>query len=213
MNLESLASHTIDLDLLPEEPIVLDVGCRWFDFTRAIFEHRPLARVVCMDPARDVVEEALASGLHIRFLPAALTGPGASFRRFAHFSTGEGDFITRPSDNFAGWDKLPDIYEVPCLTVQEVMETLQASQFEVTRFDAVKLDCEGSEFGILENWPARIATQISVEFHDWQEPWRSHGCTRSIANLECWGYRVVQHGLSKQGTGVGHWDSLFVLAK
>jgi FkbM family methyltransferase len=213
MNLRAFASHTLDLDMLPEEPVVLDVGCRWFDFTRAIFEHRPLARVVCMDPARDVVEEALTSGLHIRFLPAALTGPGASFRRFAHFSTGEGDFITRPSDNFAGWDKLPDIYEVPCLTVQEVMETLQASQFEVTRFDAVKLDCEGSEFGILENWPGPIATQISVEFHDWDKPAkRAMNYYEDLWRELSW-YKVVQHELSKQGTGVGHWDTLLVLAK
>ncbi len=36
MNLVKLASHTVDIDLLPERPVVLDVGCRGFDVTREV---------------------------------------------------------------------------------------------------------------------------------------------------------------------------------
>ena len=53
MNLQTLASHTVDLDLLPEAPIVLDAGCRWFDFTTALQIRRKDARVIAIDPAVD----------------------------------------------------------------------------------------------------------------------------------------------------------------
>lgn len=202
MNLRAFASHTLDVDLLPEAPVVLDVGCRWFDFSREVIEHRPWVDMIAMDPARDVCAHQWTRETgRFRFFPAALTAPGPAFRRFAHFSTGEGDFVT---DLQRYHDAA--MYEVPCLTIKEVMEATGE-----THFDAVKLDCEGSEFGILEHWPAPIATQISVEFHDWDKPqYRAESYYDSLWRKLPW-YRVVQHELSKQGEGVGHWDTLLVL--
>src|SRR5690349_14204704 len=51
MNLIALASHTVDLDLLPECPMVLDVGCRDFDFTRALLALRPVTCMIALDPS------------------------------------------------------------------------------------------------------------------------------------------------------------------
>jgi FkbM family methyltransferase len=203
LKLHSFASHTLDLDLLPEAAVVLDVGCRWFDFAREIEAVRPYAYIVAMDPARDVEDDPSSAFAtpRLRYFPAALTGPGPSFRRFAHFSTGEGDFVTN-LERFHD----AEMYEVPCLTIKEVMEACGE-----THFDGVKLDCEGSEFGILENWPGPIATQISVEFHDWDKPqYRAEGYYEALWRKLPW-YRVVQHELSRQGEGVGHWDTLLVL--
>lgn len=33
MNLQVIAEHTIDLDLLPEKAVIIDLGCRGFEFT------------------------------------------------------------------------------------------------------------------------------------------------------------------------------------
>lgn len=202
MNLVQLASHTVDLDLLAHEPTVLDVGCRWWDFATAIRARSMAAEIVCMDPARDVREDPPRCNV---FFGAALTGPGRTFRQLAHFSTGEGDFLT-DKEHFPGWDIQPELYEVPCLTIQQVM-----TQAGVTFWDLVKLDCEGSEFDILENWPGPIARQISVEFHDWEKPqYRSETYYEALWRRLPW-YKVVQHELSKQGEGVGHWDTLLTL--
>jgi FkbM family methyltransferase len=204
LNLKQLASHTLDLDLLPEAPIVLDVGCRWFDFTREVLEARPDAEILAMDPARDVARDILEVPLvnkNVVTFSCALVGHGPKFQRFAHFSTGEGDFVT---DLQRFHDA--EMYEVPCITIRELMEAQQ-----VLHFDLVKLDCEGSEFGILESWPGPIATQISVEFHDWDKPhYRADSYYDALWRKLPW-YRVVRHELSKQGEGCGHWDTLLVL--
>lgn len=206
MNLVSLASHTVDLDLLPEAPIVLDAGCRWFDFGERIRAQRQAARIIGIDPARDVFgREGEERSDLVTFLNIALVGRGHAQQRLAHFSTGEGDFLTTQG-YFPGWDKQPEIYEVECLTIKELM-----IQEGVKHWDLVKLDIEGSEFDVLENWPGAIATQISVEFHDWQKPERrAESYYDRLLQTMPW-YRFVKHELSKQGEGVGHWDSLLVL--
>ena len=201
MNLQLFASHTIDVDLMPDEPVVLDVGCRWFDFTSQIVERWPRARVIAMDPARDVIEGPQGAICSTEYLQVGLVGHGPTFQRFAHFSTGEGDFITT-LDRFHD----AEMYVVPTMKIKDVMKLRQ-----VQHFDLVKLDCEGSEFGILENWPGRIATQISVEMHDWDKPqYRSETYHDSLLLKLPW-YKRVKHDLSVQGTGLGHWDDLWVL--
>jgi Methyltransferase FkbM domain len=203
MNLQSLASHTVDIDLLPEEPVVLDVGCRWFDFTRGILAHRPKARIIAMDASSDVEKDAdLPDG--VEFFRRALVGHDRNSTNFAEGIAGDGggNFVL---DAASHGDYR--IVRVPCITVSNLMYVVCGTDY----FDAVKLDCEGSEFGILENWPGPIATQISVEFHDWTGPWKQHGCQEAIRALHYYGYKTVQHEFSKQGTGIGHWDSLFVL--
>lgn len=204
MNLHSLAGHTVDLKLLPANPTVLDVGCRWWDFADEILDARPDANLKCVDPARDVPgtwDQMMRnhSG-NIWFGPVAIVGPAQPSRqRLAHFSTGEGDFLTNLGSYYDA-----EMYEVDCITIIDLMRLTN-----VQHFDLVKLDCEGSEFDILENWPGPIATQISVEFHDWTGPRKGYDYEALWKKLP-W-YKVIQHGLSQQGTGIGHWDSLLVL--
>jgi FkbM family methyltransferase len=208
MNLVTLSSHTLDLDLLPEAPTVLDVGCRWFDFAVEIVSHRPLANVIALDPSPDVAAafETTKQPTAVKFRSAALVGSGYAKQFLAHFSTGEGDFITDQPRHMPGWDIQPVHFLVECMTIGELMLAEN-----VKRFDAVKLDCEGSEFGILENWPGPIAAQISVEFHDWCDPEHRSEIYYDFLWKKLPWYRVVRHDLSKQGTGVGHWDTLLVL--
>jgi FkbM family methyltransferase len=207
MNLVSLASHTVDLDLLPEAPIVLDAGCRWFDFTTALQIRRKDARVIAIDPAQDVVPPVMESRGALPFFTfhqAALVGTGRAQQRLAHFSTGEGDFLTTQG-YFPGWDIQPKIYDVECFNIGELM-----LMHDIKHWDLVKLDIEGSEFGVLENWPGPVATQISVEFHDWDKP-QYNGDYYDRLWKALPSYKVIQHNLSLQGSGMGHWDTLLTL--
>lgn len=204
-NIKSLlklsGDHTIDADLLPDKPIVLDVGCRGFDFARDILALRPEALVVCMDPDPAIVDPNIP-GIH--YIQKALVHEERNLQRYASYSSGEANFIT----------ELPSYYDarmlwVSCVTLPALMLGLG-----IKHWDLVKLDCEGSEFGILREWPDRCATQISVEFHDWEHREKyDDAYYGDLFRGRLRDYEVVQHGLTGVGPGnaMGHWDSLLVL--
>ena len=196
MNLQALARHTIDVDRLPEAPIVLDAGCRGFDFSLEMLSIKKCARIWAMDPDPRVEVEAINPGVY--YTKWALVGDERLYTAYASFSTGEANFLTEGQEVIYA-----DILRVPCVNIDKMM--LLA---EVKHWDVVKLDIEGSEFAVLENWPGPIANQISVEFHDWTG---GRDCTKAIERLQSLGYRIAQHELSKQGEGWGHWDSLLML--
>ncbi len=208
MNLVKLASHTVDLDLLPERPVVLDVGCRNFDFTREVLALRPKAWILAMDP--DPLME-LPLWLDLRsvvYLPWALIHDGPKAVNYAGWSTGEGNMVCEVSPHYAERS-----HRVAATNINDI-----GVLFSVPFWDLVKLDCEESEFGILENWPGPIATQISVEFHDWTGPWESKAKNSPTYYPALWAgplrdYEVVKHELSKVGEGTGHWDTLLRLKR
>ncbi len=210
MNLVKLAGHTVDLDLLPERPVVLDVGCRGFDFTREVLALRPQSWVCAMDPDPQIIIQSpmtIGDG-DIAFLRRALVGDAREVANYAGWSTGEGNMLCEVSPHYAERS-----HQVECINISDLSRF-----FRVPHWDLVKLDCEESEFGILENWPGPIATQISVEFHDWTGPWESAAKNSPTYYPNLWAgplrdYEVVQHELSRQGEGTGHWDTLLRLRK
>lgn len=221
MNLKQLGGeHTVDIDLLPEAPLVLDVGCRGFEFDREILALRPKARIIALDP--DPTIEAPPEK-EITFLRAALTH--RVDKTVIWQGPGEGAYITASDDPYNPGYKWGTVLgqpsaEVPNYTLRQLMQLQSIARLHRQMggtsdgFDLVKLDCEGSEFGILENWPGPIATQISVEFHDTidRERWNDEYFKNLFAGPLC-DYRVIQHELLPMGPGpsYGHWDDLLIL--
>jgi hypothetical protein len=152
MNLKQLiGEHTIDVDLLPEEPLVLDVGCRYYDFCEEIFALRPKARIIAFDPATDV-------------LPPS---PPDSRIQFFHLALIEGSqdrVWMRPNGWIVELTPQDGLVEVSVMSMAQLLSRWPY-------FDLIKLDCEGSEFQLLEHWPGPCATQINVEFHDIAKSW------------------------------------------
>ncbi len=207
MDLRALSGHTVDLDRLPSHPVVLDVGCRGFDFTADILALRPGARIVAIDPD-PIIERPDWLPVRCNFLKLALVHDKRDTSGYASYSTGEGNMLT-------DLDKYYDakMLTVGCDNIVSVMDSVK-----VTHWDLVKLDCEGSEFDILANWPGPIADQISVEFHD-GHPTKEYGPHREQRDryfADLWlrslkDYRIIQHEISKQGEWYGHWDTLLTL--
>jgi FkbM family methyltransferase len=200
MRIERLAEHSVDVDLLPEAPVVLDAGCRGFDFSHAVLDVRPNARIIAMDPAP---ESAGSDDPRITFLNEPLVGLHQSSQmEFVALPNPAACFVRElDSTTLAG----------KCVETRTLLWLF--SWFQIQKFDLVKLDVEGSEFGILETWPGPIATQISVEFHDhvdnrkYDEAYFNRLFLGSLAD-----YEVVQHELSEVSNARrGHWDSLFRL--
>lgn len=200
LSLTRLAEHTIDPELLPKAPIVLDAGSRGFDFTRAVLAIRPKAHIVAVEADPDLVEHHPG----VTDFQVALVGDADRFR---------GDYYLFPRGGFANSMVLPTppdcpVKQVNCRTISWMMTAMA-----IKHWDLVKLDIEGSEFEVLDNWPGPIATQITVEFHDYfhQARWGQDWFDRMLAG-PLRDYEPVQNERYAIGDGCfGHWDSLFVL--
>lgn len=206
MNLQQLGGHTIDVDRLPNDGTVLDVGCRGFAFAlQARRWDLRMPRVIAIDPDPDVEAfHRLSNHLGcIQFAQVALVGDDRTEAEYASWSTGEGNALV-PELGHDPW--YAEVSKVRCTNITRLMDA-----FCVEHWDVVKLDCEMSEFQILNMWPGPIATQISVEFHDGTGQYENYDYTEMFARLAGFGYKVVQHEKSRQGEVVGHWDSLLVL--
>ena len=198
-NLLCLSSHTVDESMMPNRPTVLDVGARGFQFCHCVRAIRPGAGIFAVEADPNVQPDDSVD----MFASVALVGDDRAESQYASFSTGEANFLSDGDIHYA------KMLTVPCLNITTLMK-----RFNIWHWDLVKLDCEGSEFGILENWPGPIATQISVEFHDYTnlERWDAAYFARLFAG-PLKNYRVVQHEMTSVGPGRnrGHWDSLLVL--
>lgn len=200
-DIRKLAEHSIDVDLLPDAPRILDVGCRDFGFDRMILELRPMAKIIAIDPdpVMEVPSDIILDG-RIMFLRIALTA-SKDQRVWYQERGGEANAIVTGRLD-------AKTMQVPNLTMQQMLNEFWPY------YDVVKLDCEGSEFEILEQWPGKIAGQISVEFHDYTNwmKWDDRYFQKLFAG-PLRDYQIVQHERFGIGPGndQGHWDSLLVL--
>lgn len=195
--------HTIDLDLLPAIPTVLDVGCRGFAFDYDILKFRPQAQIVALDPDPSI---AKPDDLPIVFHRAALTHMFVNQVQWQ----GEGDgsyIVTGPGHPGYEWPVIDSAKAA-------IVENMTLGNLGFTHYDVVKLDCEGSEFGILENWPGPIATQISVEFHDYanRDRWNGAYFEKLFSGpLKDYEPVLFQDTPIGPSNAMGHWDSLLIL--
>lgn len=194
----TICGHSFLEERLPERPRVLDVGSRNYDFTRGLLEIRPQARVLCIEPDMSVPSPYDS---RIALARIALVGDGRRQDEYLSYSTGEGNHLAGDTrlTRYPDWE----VMKVRCERIDTLHEL---------HWDLIKLDCEGSEFGILENWPASVtADQISVEFHDYMDrkKWDRIYFNELFFKLGD-RFKVVQHEESKQGEAWGHWNSLLV---
>ena len=212
--------HTIDLDLLPEAPVVLDAGCRGFAFSKDILGLRPKARVLALDPDRLIWDQKIPG---VEYVQIGLVGDDrlcSGYVSTTAWADGGANFLAplntpknRAIRKDCGWEfNRFELDEVACVNIANLMRGAA-----IQHWDVVKLDIEGEEFQVLEKWPGPIATQISVEFHDFTGPMRHRvdaGYYTSLMNhLGQW-YRFARHewiDLDGDPVHFGHWDSLLVL--
>lgn len=205
MNLMAVGGHSIDLDLLPEAPLVLDVGCRYFNFSSELLNLRPNARVICLDPALDIVE--VPDDSRITFFRKALVETDQSSVWLTWEGDGSRASLEPEPGVLCGLENLGGAVAVPTISFRKILSDFGC------HFDLIKFDCEGSEFAILENWPGPVATQISVEFHDtWGSGLHDDSYFENLFNRPLQDYHVIQHEATPAGNyGYWHADTLLVL--
>lgn len=188
MNIQTIAEHKIDLDLLPEKGNILDLGCRNFIFANEMIRqgHKVLS-VDCDELETDVPYYRYA-------IVGKIDGPVYVHRDVDPQATkvarkGLGKMVIPMtiksfSDMFGMWGK----------------------------WDLIKIDVEGMEKEIIENLDEPPAKQLSIEFHIHTNAYTWDDVENMVYRLFVLGYVPVSHEITEQhGCGKNYWSSLFVL--
>lgn len=184
MNLQVIHEHTVDVDLLPEQATIIDLGCRGFDFTYHFDRLEHLVwpvdiDVLSTDRAYDKV---------------AITGENGRVGIKHNLNDPQATAVKEGSD-------------IDSMTLERYMEKISL-EFA----DLIKMDVEGSEKDIILNLTKAPAKQLSIEFHLHCNVYSQPDVALMVGKLRSLGYKTVQHNLeNRHGAGFNFWDSLFVL--
>ena len=183
MTLESIDGHSLDVDLLTESCLVLDVGCRGFNFGNAL-RSRFRANVYELDI--DVLD---TTQLYYRIGLSAYEGKGD---------------VSNELDGHAR--RLIEGEQVAVTTLQSFSRQVRVEDWAV-----IKLNCEGSEFDILQTLASPMAKQIVVSFHEHTVAQRGDiAIDKLLDRLRQW-YDVHNHiKESRYGCRSNYWDTLLI---
>jgi len=178
----TVAEHSVDLDILPPEAKILDLGCRGFGFTKFF---------------RDL-------GHKVWPVDIDRLDEGQAYYQMA-ISNREGKAgILRTADKQA--TRITEGDAVDCHTLATFTKLA-----EVKRWDLIKIDVEGSEYEIIMSLTKAPAKQLSIEFHLHTGIYTQKEMFEMENKLMTLGYTTAQHQLTEQhGAGYNYWDSLFI---
>jgi len=197
--IEIVDQHSVRTDLISSGDWVLDAGARGFRFASWFADKN--VNVLALDPDPDVKAPMIG---FVTFRPYALSKE-TSFQMLARYKDAEANHLVCVK---VPGSSVKENVKVHAWSIGDLMETLF-----VESFACVKLNIEGAEYEILENWPGPIAKQIAVSFHDHTgaNPEGEARYGRILNRLGQW-YDVARHVKdSRYCAGENYWDSLFVL--
>lgn len=182
MNIQTIAEHSVDLDLLPAKAKILDLGCLGFVFT---------------DEMRRLGHDVLAVDIQ-------------KFDRDDYFQIAISDKVGRVGIKQTKDPQAATITEgseIMCMDLKMLMLTAR-----VEFFDLIKMDIESSEYQVIMSLEKPPAKQLSIEFHLHTKVYGLAEMNHMYNKLENLGYAAVSHkATSQHGCGLNYWDSLFIL--
>ena len=150
------------LSLLPQAPLVLDVGLNVGAFTREALRRRPHARVVGFEPARSMQREcatSLGAESRVELVPVAVSNQRAVME-FHDSADGSSSLL-------GSRETVSQTYLVDTVTLDDF-----ADERGYSRIHLVKIDVEGYDLHVLEGARGLLARQaIDVFSFEYNEPW------------------------------------------
>lgn len=204
MNIQTIAEHSVDLDLL-SGGICIDAGCRGFLFSEAMRDMG--LKVIAFDLEKLTPPPEMQRPEEIQFLQMAI----GTENKTAYYVDTKDQQAKYISD--AGLPvqmiSLNYIYSMLDKFLLKHPAIIKSDNVDI---DILKMDIEGEEYRILSD-PAfqPIPKQISVEFHmHCHRALHDQYYDACLENLLKW-YEPVQHELTQaHGAGWNYWDSLFI---
>jgi FkbM family methyltransferase len=178
--------------------LVLDVGAHIGAF--AMYMAPRSKRLIAFEPAAENFE-LLRRNLggpghdHVEIHPLAVAGESGEleFHLSQKNSGGHGAFV-RP-ENRRG-----EPVRVPAISLPVFLD-----EQGIDRVDVLKLDCQGTEYGIVESleaWGLERIGRVVMEYHPYGEPDVVAARSEMIRRLERAGFRVAQRPRKKPDTGM-----------
>lgn len=186
-------NHSVDLDRVGKGP-VLDVGCRGFRFAEFFLKRGN--RVVALDP-----DAGLAPPAGVEYMNVALVGSDVEMASLVLESDPEARHVVH-------FNEKPD---KPTLLVKCTNLERLTSACRVDDWELVKINAEGSEFGILDRIERPLAKQIVVSFHEHTPARRGRDEVDALVRrLGKW-YDVLRHEWDdRYCAGVNAWDTVLI---
>jgi len=200
----NIFEHSIDCDLISKTGWILDLGCINFNFYKEL--KKITDNIICVDPnpkIKDIPNDCI-------FINKAIHNINNQKIDYFIYEDEHGNSLFKNENDYC---PLIGKTQVDTISIDSIMK-----KFNITQFDLIKFDIEGSEYDILLNMDYTISKQYSIEFHDF----------RNFLNLEDFYEKfiekctrhcdIIQHEKSKHawepvGKCFNYWDSLFVLKK
>lgn len=182
--IERIAEHYVDLNILPLEANVLDLGCRGYGFTNAMRELGHNVKPVDCD---------LIDGYYYQL---AIEGYDGEIY-LHHTGDPQGTYVTRYQKG----------KKVKCMTIESFSKMV-----DVDHWHLIKIDVEGSEYPLVMSLDKAPADQLSIEFHLHCGVYDDSDVKKMEDKLLSLGYFPVKHDKTRQhGLNPNYWDSLFIL--
>jgi FkbM family methyltransferase len=192
MNIQTIAEHQVDMDLLSPMSRILDLGCLNFIYCN---EMRRLGHTVYAVDIQDLQDED-----YHRVAITNYNGYGyilhSADKQAARFVM-DGDFRKHKGR----------VERIKCQTLRAFMKSVG-----VDFFDLIKMDVEGAEHEIIMSLDKAPSTQLEIEMHMHTGIYTEQAVQKMIKHLHGLGYKTVSHEKTAQhGCGFNYWSSLFLL--
>lgn len=186
--LKKINNHTI---FYPLSGIVVDIGCSDWKFAKLAIKNGA-EKVIAFD-ADSRIEKPKNN--KIDFINKAVVGEKKE-RYFCEYSKVKCSCLKEYQTYLIPGECI-SIRKVDCITIKELSE-------QYNNVFLLKLDCEGSEMEILDNFPEAFAKYISIEFHLHIS---KHFC--SLPNNFLKYYKIISHEMTCRDSRLNYWDSFF----
>jgi hypothetical protein len=187
MKLETIAEHTLAMDILPERAQILDIGARGLLFANELISRGHEVWTIDADDLE------------------GMTHPNLAISDYDGYC-----YLRRTNDPQATMinERIPEENHDSVLVM-----TLKSysKMVNVDFWDAIKIDCEGAEYEIIMSMDAPMATQLSIEFHLHTGIYGQKEVHQMEKKLLSLGYFAVSHlKYPAHGCSANYWDSLWV---
>ncbi len=206
LGIHDLDEHYI-IDGFENSPVVVDLGAGKGEFPERILEKYPSSRIILVEPDPALIRELtkkFEKQENVEILEGAAVGNEENNYRKFYLNKNYGTNSLHKS-LFPEKDIQSEI-SVRMVTLEDIF-----SLFHLEKIDLLKIDIEGEEWNILENFSKhdfeRIQ-QISVEFHDFMDPSLRQRSERCIKLLKDLGYSFIHRGI-RYMRGSPYYNCLF----
>lgn len=207
----TISEHTVDETKINKNGWCLDLGCINFSFAKELKKY--CNNIICIDPNPNIDVSNIPTDIIFERI-AILWDKSSVQSNYYIYNDTNGHSLLNPSGDCCS---LQAVTTTVTTTINQLME-----KYNITKFELIKFDIEGSEYQILEKIDWSISKQFSIEFHDFRKMNPYFPDNQKYYDLifekNKDKFNIVQHECTDHpgfplGEGRNYWDSLFVEKK